>query len=161
MYLKNITYPIYNKLTYTIVIMKGNQMYTIKDMTEKFGLKASTIRYYEEIGLLNDVEHKDTYHRVYNDSHIDRLSAIECFKKARLPLEDIKQFFEYEKDITANSGKIVDMMKQREESTKVEIENLVSGLQHIQKKIKYYSAVDEAIKNHTPIPSWNEIIECD
>ena len=32
------------------------------------------------------------------------------------------------------------------------------GLEHIQKKIKYYSAVDEAIKNKTEIPSWSEII---
>lgn len=54
-------------------------MYSIKEISEKFGLKASTIRYYEEIGLLEDVEHKDTYHRVYTDAHIDRLSAIECY----------------------------------------------------------------------------------
>lgn len=133
-------------------------MYTIKDMSEKFGLKASTIRYYEEIGLLNDVEHKDKYHRVYTDAHVDRLSAIECFKKARLSLDDIKQFFEYEKDITLNSGKILEMMKQQEERTKLEIESLMSGIEHIQKKIKYYSAVDEAIKNNTEIPSWNDII---
>lgn len=134
-------------------------MYTIKEMSEKFGLNASTIRYYEEIGLLSDVEHKDKYHRVYNDSHVDRLSAIECFKRARLPLEDIKQFFEYEKDITANSGNIVAMMKQQEARTKAEIESLMSGLEHIQKKIKYYSAVDEAIKNKTELPSWSDVIQ--
>lgn len=133
-------------------------MYTIKDMSEKFGLNASTIRYYEEIGLLTDVEHKDKYHRIYTDAHVDRLNAIECFKKARLPLEDIKQFFEYEKNIEANSGKIVEMMKQREAQTQIEIDNLVAGLEHIQKKIKYYSAVDEAIKNNTEIPSWCDII---
>lgn len=134
-------------------------MYTIKDMTERFGLNASTIRYYEEIGLLENVEHKDTYHRVYTDAHVDRLSAIECFKKARLSLDDIKQFFEYEKNITANSGNIVEMMKQQESRTQNEIDNLISGLKHIQKKIRYYSAVDEAIKNNNPIPMWNEVIK--
>lgn len=133
-------------------------MYTIKDMTEKFGINASTIRYYEKIGLLENVEHIDAYHRVYTDAHVDRLSAIACFKKARLQLEDIKLFFEYEKDIKENSGNILEMMKQQEVRTQDEIENLMSGLKHIQKKIKFYSAIDEAIKNNLPLPTWNEII---
>ena len=38
-------------------------------------------------------------HFLDDDTHIDRLEAIECFKKARLSLEDMKQFFEYEKNI--------------------------------------------------------------
>lgn len=133
-------------------------MYTIKEMSEKFELNASTIRYYEEIGLLEDVEHKDKYHRIYTDAHVDRLAAIECFKRARLPLDDIKQFFEYEKNISSNSTKILEMMKKQEDRTQNEIENLMSGLKHIQKKIKYYSAIDEAIKSNSPLPSWEEII---
>ena len=134
-------------------------MYTIKDMTEKFGLKASTIRYYEEIGLLEQVEHTDSLRRLYNDAHVERLAAIECFKKARLPLVDIKQFFEYEKDIKSNSGNIVEMMKQQEARTKLEIEDLISGLEHVQKKLKYYSAVDEAVRANKTIPKWEDIIE--
>lgn len=133
-------------------------MYSIKDITEKFGLNASTIRYYEEIGLLENVEHRDKYHRIYDDSHIDRLAAIECFKKARLSLGDIKQFFEYEKDININSGRILEMMKKQEEETQAELEKLKAGLKHVQKKIKYYTAVTEAINNKENIPSWHEII---
>lgn len=136
-------------------------MYTIKEISEKFGLKSSAIRYYEEIGLLENVIHKDKYHRAYTDEHIDRLSAIECFKKARLPLEDIKQFFEYEKDIASNSGKIVDMMKKQEITTKEEIETLIAGLKHVQKKIKYYSAVDDAIKSGKAAPKWADVIKED
>ena len=56
--------------------------YSISDLSKKFDLPASTIRYYEKIGLLENVEHANSYRRVYNDSHIDRLNAIECFKKA-------------------------------------------------------------------------------
>ena len=133
-------------------------MYTIKNITEITGLKASTIRYYEEIGLLENVEHKDMYHRVYSDEHIDRLSAIECFKKAKLPLSDIKKIFEYEKNIESNSDNILNMMKQQEARTQAEIDNLMSGLIHLQKKIKFYSAVNEAIQNNNPIPKCNEVI---
>lgn len=133
-------------------------MYSIKDMSEKFNLPASAIRYYEEIGLLENVEHKNGYHRIYDGSHVDRLNAIECFKKARLPLKEIKLFFEYEKDMKNNSQKIVEMMNAQKKETEKEIKNLKAGLAHLEKKIKYYSIVDEAVKSGKKIPSWQEVI---
>ena len=133
-------------------------MYSIKDMSEKFNLPASAIRYYEEIGLLENVEHKNGYHRIYDESHVDRLNAIECFKKARLPLKEIKLFYEYEKDMKNNSQKIVEMMDAQKKETEKEIKNLKAGLAHLEKKIKYYSIVDEAVKSGKKIPSWQEVI---
>ena len=133
-------------------------MYSIKDMSEKFNLPASAIRYYEEIGLLENVEHKNGYHRIYDESHVDRLNAIECFKKARLPLKEIKLFFEYEKDMKNNSQNIVEMMNAQKKETEKEIKNLKAGLAHLEKKIKYYSIVDEAVKSGKKIPSWQEVI---
>lgn len=133
-------------------------MYSIKDMSEKFNLPASAIRYYEEIGLLENVEHKNGYHRIYDESHVDRLNAIECFKRARLPLKEIKLFFEYEKDMKNNSQKIVEMMNAQKKETEKEIKNLKAGLAHLEKKIKYYSIVDEAVKSRKKIPSWQEVI---
>lgn len=134
-------------------------MYSIKEMSQKFGLPASTIRYYEEIGILENVEHVNVYRRTYDDSHVDRLNVIECFKKTRLSLDSIKKFFEYEEDIQSNSQKIVEMMDAQKKETEKELENLKAGLAHIEKKIKYYSAVDKAVKEGKKIPSWHDIIK--
>lgn len=131
--------------------------YSITDLSKKFDLPASTIRYYEKIGLLENVEHANSYRRVYNDSHIDRLNAIECFKKALLPLDEIKCFFTYEKNMKANSDKILEMMKNQEAKTIESIEALQTGLDHLQKKIRFYTLVNEAVKNNTPMPSWNDV----
>lgn len=131
--------------------------YTITELSKMFNLPASTIRYYEKIGLLENVEHVNPYRRVYNDSHLDRLNAIECFKKALLPLDEIKALFTYEKDMVSNSEKILDMMKNQEAKTLETIKDLEAGLAHLQKKIRYYSLVNEAIKNKTPLPSWNDV----
>ena len=133
-------------------------MYTIKDIANKFNIPASTIRYYEEIGLLENVEHKDGYHRKFNESHIERMNAIDCFKKSGLPLSDIKQFFEYEKNIADNSGKILEMMKNQEKVTLDKIADLEKGLSNVRKKIKYYTVVDEAIKVGQEIPKWEDVI---
>ena len=131
--------------------------YTISDLSKKFGLPTSTIRYYEKIGLLENVDHENSYRRTYDDSHIDRLNAIECFKKALLPLEEIKLFFSYEKNMEENSDKILEMMKNQEVKTLESLEALEVGLAHLQKKIRFYTLVSEAIKNKTPLPTWNEV----
>jgi len=131
--------------------------YSITDLSKKFDLPASTIRYYEKIGVLENVEHANSYRRVYNDSHIDRLNAIECFKKALLPLDEIKRFFTYEKNMKANSEKILEMMKKQEVKTIESMEALQAGLDHLQKKIRFYTLVNEAVKNNTPMPSWNDV----
>ena len=133
-------------------------MYTIKDIATKFSIPASTIRYYEEIGLLENVEHKDGYHRKFDESHIERMNAIDCFKKSGLPLGDIKQFFEYEKNIADNSGKILEMMKKQEKVTLDKIADLEKGLSNVRKKIKYYTAVDEAIRSGKDMPKWEDVI---
>ena len=131
--------------------------YTITELSKMFNLPASTIRYYEKIGLIENVEHINSYRRIYNESHVERLNAIECFKKALLPLDEIKAFFTYEKDMVANSEKILDMMKNREEKALETMKDLEAGLTLLQEKIRYYSLVNEAIKNDSPLPSWNDI----
>ncbi len=131
--------------------------YSITELSKMFNLPASTIRYYEKIGLLENVEHINAYRRVYDDAHIDRLVAIECFKKALLPLDEIKRFFIYEKDIVTNSDNILNMMKAQEEATTKAMKNLDDGLKHVQKKVRYYTMVNEAVKNNTPLPSWEDV----
>lgn len=132
-------------------------MYSINDMSQMFDLPLSTIRYYEEIGLIENVVHEGNK-RIFNDEHIDRLNAIECFKKARLSLDDIKKFFEYEKDMTSNSQKILEMMKNQEKETQAELEKLKAGLEHLQKKVKYYTCVDEAVSQGKEIPKWEDVV---
>ncbi|SDA63296.1 DNA-binding transcriptional regulator, MerR family [Butyrivibrio sp. INlla18] len=132
-------------------------MYTITDLSKQFNLPASTIRYYEKIGLLENVEHVNS-RRFYDDSHIDRLNAIECFKKALLPLDEIRLFFTYEKDMESNSEKILEMMKTQEAKTIESMEALQAGLEHLQKKIRFYTLVSEAVKNKTPLPKWSDVL---
>lgn len=68
------------------------QTYTIREMSERFGLPASTLRYYEEIGLLTDVIHTESKKRIYTQQHIDCMTAILCFKRTGLPIAGIQEF---------------------------------------------------------------------
>lgn len=48
----------------------GSAGYQIKEMTQKTGVKAGTIRFYEKLGFLEPVERMSNQYRVFNDHHI-------------------------------------------------------------------------------------------
>lgn len=131
------------------------QTYTIREMSERFGLPASTLRYYEEIGLLTDVIHTESKKRIYSQQHIDCMTAILCFKRTGLPIAGIQEFFRLENDIPGNIDQMVAILKEHEQNTREKIERMESDLEHIQQKVRYYSAVRDAIKNGDEMPSWD------
>ena len=47
--------------------------YTIREISELFGLPASTIRYYEEEGILTNVARTPSGQRIFGDCHVNRL----------------------------------------------------------------------------------------
>ena len=123
------------------------QTYTIREMSERFGLPASTLRYYEEIGLLTDVIHTESKKRIYTQQHINCMTAILCFKRTGLPIAGIQEFFRLEDDIPGNIDQMVAILEEHEQNTREKIERMESDLEHIQQKVRYYSAVRDAIKN--------------
>ena len=108
------------------------QTYTIREMSERFGLPASTLRYYEEIGLLTDVIHTESKKRIYTQQHIDCMTAILCFKRTGLPIAGIQEFFRLEDDIPGNIDQMVAILEEHEQNIREKIERMESDLEHIQ-----------------------------
>ncbi len=133
--------------------------YTIKEISTMFGLPASTLRYYEEIGLLVHVEHTASNKRVYTQEHIDRLNAIQCFKQTGLPLNKMLLFFEYEKNLPSSIDDIIDLVKTQEQDIRDRMQELADGLCHIQDKVRYYTEIRKAIDENRPWPTWGECLD--
>jgi DNA-binding transcriptional MerR regulator len=63
---------------------------TIREVCERTGLSARTVRYYEEQGLLPDVRRKAAGRRVYGKDELERLSFIQRLKQMGLKLAQIR-----------------------------------------------------------------------
>ena len=90
--------------------------YTIREVAQRFHVQTSTLRYYEDQGLLCDVERDDAGRRVYTDSHIGRLEAIACFKHAGMSIDELKRFFAYEKDERAHIADMLELLESRHQA---------------------------------------------
>jgi DNA-binding transcriptional MerR regulator len=63
--------------------------YRIGDVTEKLGLSADTLRYYEKIGLLPRVGRNGAGIRFYNDQDLSRLTFIQRAQRMNFTLAEI------------------------------------------------------------------------
>ena len=59
----------------------------IAEVSEKFGLSADTLRYYERIGLIRAVNRNPSGIRDYTEIDIRRVDFIKCMRSAGLPIE--------------------------------------------------------------------------
>ena len=130
--------------------------YTIKQMSQHYNIPASTLRYYEEIGLLVNVGRTESGQRIYTDEHIRRMDGINCFKNTGLPIAKIQEFYLYEGDVENNIDKIIELVNTHEENTKQQITKMQSDLLHIQQKVRHYNSIKVAIETGTEWPSWSD-----
>lgn len=63
----------------------------IKELSEKSGMAASAIRFYEEEGLLPPVRRSENGYRFYGRDHVDRLRFIRRCRSLDMSLEDIRK----------------------------------------------------------------------
>ncbi len=63
--------------------------YRIGELAQRIGLTERTIRYYEELGLLESVKRLDGGQRVYTDEDVRRLRFIQKLKMLGLSLQEM------------------------------------------------------------------------
>ena len=120
--------------------------YNIREIGQIFDVPSSTLRYYEELGILPEVKRDEHKQRVYTDEHIDRLQAITCFKRTGLPMSKIHDFFEYAENLRDNIDKVVDMMENHEKYIVDQMEKMQQDLDHIRQKVRFYNGIKKPLK---------------
>jgi DNA-binding transcriptional MerR regulator len=70
------------------------QLYKIGELADMFGVTPRTIRYYEELGLLESGDREGGAHRKYDEKNVIYLKRIQQLKDYGLALADIRELFE-------------------------------------------------------------------
>src|SRR4030066_1469190 len=69
----------------------NGEFISIGDLAKKLEMSQRTIRYYEEIGLLNSIRRMERGRRVYTDADLRRLKLIKRLKIMGLTLSDMQE----------------------------------------------------------------------
>lgn len=112
-------------------------MYTIGQVSEMFGLPASTLRYYDKEGLFPDIKRESGIRR-FDDREIETLRVIECLKKSGLEIKDIKQFMQWCTEGSATYAKRKELFIQQKKEVEAQMERLRQVMDMLEYKCWYY-----------------------
>ncbi len=70
-----------------------NELIKIRDVSTQYDVSARTLRYYEDMGLINSTRSDDYAYRMYDEEAIKRLEQILILRKLNISIKDIQRIF--------------------------------------------------------------------
>jgi len=118
--------------------------YSIKEAAALTGLPASTLRYYESIGVIPPVARGATSgHRVYTEAELDQLMGVACLAATGLSVSDMQQYVANNRVGPGAADEQIALLAAQRERLAVEAELLAVRRQYVEIKIAYWQAVSE------------------
>lgn len=118
--------------------------YTIKEASEKLGIPASTLRFYDKKGLLPFVGRGDSGYRLFTEDDLRALRLIECLKNTGMTLGDIRTFFEWVMQGESTMQQRYEMFLEQRRVVEERIKQLQKNLEVIDFKCELYKNAIEA-----------------
>jgi DNA-binding transcriptional MerR regulator len=110
----------------------------IAEVSERYGISADTLRYYERIGLIPPVNRNQSGIRDYDEIDVRRVEFIKCMRSAGLPIEALIEYvgLVQQGDNTLEARKEI-LMEQREQLL-ARMEEMQKTLDVLDYKISVY-----------------------
>ena len=117
--------------------------YTIKEAAALTGLPASTLRYYESIGVIAPVGRgESSKHRLFTEADLDQLMWVACLAATGMSVSDMRQYVANGQLGRAAAAEQVALLTGQRERLAVEAELIALRKQYVQLKIGYWQAIE-------------------
>lgn len=115
---------------------------TISELASQLGLSAHTLRYYEKIGLIRDVDRVGG-RRSYSRRDVVWLEFIKRLKNTGMPLKQIQEYSDlrYAGDVTISQRKA--MLLSHRQDLEANIAQLQAHLEALDVKIETYNHMED------------------
>ena len=101
-------------------------------------LTAHTLRYYEKIGLLKNVQRNSSGHRVYTTKDVKWLEFVIRLKETAMPLEEILEYARLREQGSSTVLERQALLEKHQQSLKLHIAQQQSHLSALEDKIDLY-----------------------
>ncbi len=116
--------------SFTVMVMTTMR---IAEVAERSGVPATTLRYYEEIGLLAPAGRSGNGYRQYAERDLERLAFITAAKQLDLSLDELLELVEaWDEDCDQVQHRMIAMLTRRLGQTHARVIDLVALTSHLQ-----------------------------
>lgn len=118
-------------------------MYSIKDVATLTGLPASTLRYYESIGVIEPVSRGESSgHRLYTEADLDQVTWLACLAATGMSVSDMRAYVANGRLGPDAAREQIDLLRAQDERLEQEAEQITLRRRYVGLKIEYWRAVD-------------------
>lgn len=116
--------------------------YTIKEAAALTGLPASTLRYYETIGVIAPVGRgASSGHRVYDEADLDQLMWVACLAATGMSVSDMRRYVANGAVGPSAAGEQLELLAEQGRRLVLEAEHVALRQRYVAIKIDYWHAV--------------------
>jgi DNA-binding transcriptional MerR regulator len=119
------------------------KIFTIQQISKMTGLTVHTLRYYEKIGLLNEVDRDANGYRRYSGSDISWINFLIRLRITGMSVTDMKRFSDLRSQGESTISGRRELLEMHQKKVLEEIEALKDNLKKIEEKIDYYKRLEE------------------
>ena len=119
-------------------------LYSIGEMAKLLSLPASTLRYYDQEGLLPGLTRSPGGTRMFTETDYKALMVIDCLKQSGLSIKEIKSFMELAAGGDETIGDRLALFRGRKAALEAQIEELQETLALLAYKCWYYETAQAA-----------------
>ena len=118
--------------------------YSIKEAAALTGLPASTLRYYEQVGVIAPVSRgASSGHRVYGEGDLDQLMWVSCLAATGMSIGDMRVYMDNNRLGAEAAADQQRLLEEQQVRLAAEAEALVLRQRYVDLKIAYWQAVRE------------------
>ena len=117
--------------------------YSIKEAAALTGLPASTLRYYESIGVIAPISRgESSRHRVYDEDDLDQLMWVACLAATGMSVSDMRQYVANGRRGRAAAGEQIRLLAEQEVRLAAESKRIALRHEYVRLKIDYWRAAE-------------------
>ncbi|QHT59716.1 MerR family transcriptional regulator [Paenibacillus lycopersici] len=114
-------------------------MYRISEVSERTGLPIPTIRYYEQLGLIDEPAKNARGYKDYDEVTVEYLTFISNLKDTDMPLERIKAYVDAYR--AGDYARCHDMLREHAETMELELIKRQRILEKVRYKVTHFSTL--------------------
>jgi DNA-binding transcriptional MerR regulator len=116
--------------------------YSIKEAAALTGLPASTLRYYEQVGVIAPISRGATSkHRVYEEADLDQLMSIACLSATGMSVTDMRQYMANARRGADAAAEQQRLLEEQQRRLATEAEAIALRGRYVGLKVTYWQAV--------------------
>lgn len=113
-------------------------MYTPGQVAEQTGFSLDTLRYYERIGLLDDIARNSGGQRVFTEQDVAWLRILRCLRETGMPIQRMVRYAELARGGDETVAERLELLREHDRDIDEKIAHLRVEQDHIRSKIAYY-----------------------